>query len=377
VRAADTNGIRIVPRSSSTSIQQTNLTTFAGYSVTVLSSATDIQRLRPSVIRAIAQDDVLFDPEFFLGSLAEGWIPRVVALHDGDELAGIMYAKERILAGHRLGIVYADLSFGGAPVGDIIRRRDTFQIAVETLLESPGISGMRLRVRRGSPELEAVREIAASRRFDVHYSRIKDHAVLALPESYEQLLQRFGSTTRRNFRYYRRRFEAAGHTYEESLSMDELSSAASYLESRCTTPCNSESTERMLRMVAAANRPLMVGLRHKNGEWLSVIGGVYRHGAGLLLLQLNNDLNFPRDSLSVVLRGYLVESLIRQGMKEVIIWAGTAPPLSRYATLIPTLGIYLDRTDYKWRLVRGIVSGFGPWLPKRFRKDVQWVAPFS
>ena len=129
-------------------------------------------------------------------------------------------------------------------------------------------------------------------------------------------------------------------------------------------------------MAATADRPLAVGLKHRNGEWLSVICGVYRRAAGVLLLQLNNDRDFPRDSLSVVLRGYLIESLIHQGMKELIIWAGTAPPLSRYVTKIPTLGIYLDSPEYKWRLLRRLVSKFGPWLPRQIKLEASWIAPF-
>jgi hypothetical protein len=130
-------------------------------------------------------------------------------------------------------------------------------------------------------------------------------------------------------------------------------------------------------MMATADRPLAVGLKHRNGEWLSIIGGVYRPAAGLLLLQLNNDREFPRESLSMVLRGYLIESLIHQGMKEFIIWAGTGPPLSRYVTYIPTLAIYLDSPEYKWRLVRGLVSRVGPWLPRQLKLDARWIAPFS
>ena len=65
-------------------------------------------------------------------------------------------------------------------------------------------------------------------------------------------------------------------------------------------------------MAAVGDRLLAMGLRHRNGEWLIVMCGVYRPGAGVLLLQLNNDRDFPRDSLSVVMRAYLIESLIRQ-----------------------------------------------------------------
>jgi hypothetical protein len=163
----------------------------------------------------------------------------------------------------------------------------------------------------------------------------------------------------------------------DNLSPDELRLAAFYLEPKCSKPSRPDSIDRLLKMTATADRPLAVGLKHRNGEWLGVVCGVYRHTAGVLLLQLNNDRDFPRDSLSVVLRAYLIESLIHQGMLEFIIWAGTAPPLSRYVTHIPTLGIYLDSPEYKWRLVRGVVSKFGPWLPRELQLDARWIAQFA
>jgi hypothetical protein len=132
-----------------------------------------------------------------------------------------------------------------------------------------------------------------------------------------------------------------------------------------------------LDMVNAADRPLAVGLKHRNGEWLGVIGGVYRPGAAVLFLQLNDDRNHSRDSLSVVLRGYLIESLIREGIQECTFWAGTSAPLSHYVTYISTLGIHLDRPSYEWRLARGLVSAFGPWLPQKFKYDARWIAPFQ
>jgi len=348
-----------------------------GYSAVVLSSVAEIQSLQPLVRGSLPQNDILLDPEFFLASVAEGWAPRVVAVSHGSELAGVVYARERILRGRRLGIVYADLTFGSILFGDPLEQQDTFLIALETLLASAGIRGMRLRVRRRSPELAAVRKHLASSRLDVHFARVKGHASLSLPSTYEQLLLSFGYTTRHNFRYYRRRFETAGHVYLDNLSLDELRSAAFYLEPKCSIPSRPHSTDRLLKMMATADRPLAVGLKHRNGEWLSIIGGVYRPGAGVLLLQLNNDREFPRASLSVVLRGYLIESLIHEGRKEFIIWGGTGGPLFRYVTYIPTLVIYLDSREYKWRLVRTLVSRFGPWLPRQLKLNARWIAPFS
>lgn len=348
----------------------------SSYSSILLSSLADIRSLKPLVRRAVTQYDALTDPEFFLSSVSSGWQPSVVAVHNHTGLVGVVYAKEKVMFGYPIGVLYADLSWGSVLFGNITHQQEMFRIALENLLGSPGTRGIRLRVLRGSPELAAVRELIASRHLDVYCSRVKDHARLLLPDTYEQLLLSFGSTTRHNFRYYRRRFEAAGHAYLESLSLSELRSAALHLRTRCTIPSQLGSIERLLNMVAAAERPLAVGLKHRNGEWLGVIGGVYRPDNGLLLLQLSNDRNFSRDSLSVVLRGYLMETLIRQGIREFSIWGGTGPPLSRYVTYIPTLGIHLDLPNYQWRLARRLVTKVGPWLPRRLELDVRWIAPF-
>ncbi len=342
----------------------------------LLCSMAEIQALRPAIRLSQNQSDVMFDPAFYLASLTEGWEPRVVAVRRGAELAGVIYAKERFLSGHHLGIVYADWTFGNVLVGSPDQYPDTIFVALIRLLQHPGIRGLRLRVRRNSPELAAVRKVLAHTQLDSHFSSFKDHAVLSLPSTYEQMLRSLGSTTRRNFRYYRRHCEDAGCVYVNSIPMDALRSAASDLAAKCSKPCQPGSVDRVINMTAVAERPLAVGLRYRDGDWLSIACGVCRPDAGVLLLQLNNDRDFPGYSLSTVLRGYLIETLIQQGMKELIIWAGTAPPLSRYATYIPTMGIHFDSPASWWRLLRQSVSLIGPWLPKELRQDARWVAPF-
>ena len=345
-------------------------------SAEVLSSEAEIQGLRCSISRLQQQGDIMFDPAFYLASVTKGWVPRVVVVRRGSELAGVIYAKERVLSGYRLGIAYADLTFGSILAGNPIDHPAAVLRGLATLLGYPGIRGIRLRVQRGSAEVAAVRKLLAVNRLDAHFSRVKDHAVLSLPRTYEQLLQSFGSTTRHNFRYYRRRCEAAGHVYVDNIPLGELRSAAVLLEPKCSKPCQPGAVDRLINMTATAARPLAVGLRHRDGDWLSVICGVYRPAAGVLLLQLNNDRDFPDYSLSTVLRGYLMETLIQRGMREFIIWAGTSPPLSRYVTYVPTLAIHLDSPSYWWRLLRLLASAAGPWLPEELRPDARWVSPF-
>jgi 2-iminoacetate synthase ThiH len=60
------------------------------------------------------------------------------------------------------------------------------------------------------------------------------------------------------------------------------------------------------------------------------------------------------------MRGYLIESLIREGITELVFVGGTAPPLNRYARYIRTVQISLNSQAYK-RLAR-VKSMFMPGL---------------
>jgi len=324
----------------------------------------------------------MLEPGFFLASLPKGWEPRVVTVSNGYQVVGILYARERVIKGIRSGVVYVDGSLGDTVLSDPPHHKNVLRVAAETLLASK-IYGIRIRVRRGSREIDAIRGLIASRPLDFHYSRIRTYndcpfwrydAHLTLGDSYEQFLTALGSTTRHNFRYYRRVFERAGHSLIENPSMDEFRSATIELAAKSKFQPPQSVTERHLNMVAATRRPLIYGLKHRNGEWVSVIGGWPVPGGAVLLFQHNNDRDFGKDSLSVVLRGYYIESLIRQGLKELVIMDGTGPPLSRYAKNRSTLVFHLDAPTWRWRTARFLISRIGPRLPAPLAEAALTVA---
>jgi hypothetical protein len=325
----------------------------------------------------------MLDPEFFLASMSKGWRPRVVAVYSAGDLVGIMYTKERIISGIPTGIVYGDGSLGGFLLSNPVHQQIAFRVATERLLASPGIRGARLLILRSSGEFDAVRQLIASRSVDGQCSPVesnysplwKFHAHLPLTDTYEQFLEGLGSTTRHNFRYYRRRFEASGNNFVESLSMDELRTVALDLRPKSKFTAQSRPTdfENCLNMVTATRRPLAVGLKHRDGKWLSVLGGWYRPGGAVLRFQCNYDREFDSFSLSTVLRAYLIEHLIRQGLKELVIWGDTGPPLSRYVSYPSTIGVRLDVPTVFWRLARLCMSKVEPRLPSRLASVLRWV----
>jgi len=353
------------------------------YSGVLLSSATQIGELKEVASQLVRQHEPMLDPAFFLASVSKGWAPRVVVVYTGRDVAGILYAKERVISGISTGVVYADGSLGGMLLSSEQHRQDVFRVALEALLSSPGIRGVRLRLLRDGGDLDAVGQLVVSRSLDVQYSLIehddsplwKYHAHLPLAGSYDRFLTRLGSTTRHNFRYYRRRFEASGHQFVDRLSLDELRSAALELasKSKFVTSWRQLEVENGLNMVAASSWPLAIGLKHRNGEWLSVIGGWYRPQGGVLCFQCNNDCDFGADSLSIVLRAYLIESLIGQSLEELVIWADTRPPLSRYVSYVPAVGVRLDLPTYSWRVARLLISTAKPFLPRRLAAAAGWI----
>jgi hypothetical protein len=345
------------------------------YSAVVLSSATEIFHLRDAALPCLWARDTT-RPGFFLASVAEGqWAPCVVVVRRGGTVVGIVYAKQRRLAGLSTGLVFADGSLGQMLVADPTEHESILAVALQKLFASSGVRGIRLLIPPNGPEQRAITQISSSMVLDAAYTPVENHSRLLLPPSYQAFLHGLGPKTRRNFRRYCRHFEAAGRRYIEHLSADEFRQAAWYLRAKSRIPSPGRTIERGLKMLAAVDRPMAVGLRHRRGEWLSVAGGWYGAGRVTLFLQLNHDRAFADASLSMVLRANLIDMLIRQGIRELVFWAGTAPPLARYVSYVPAMGVYLDMPTPAWRAVRALIARLDTWLPRPLAADLRWLAP--
>jgi hypothetical protein len=344
------------------------------YSAVVLSAAPDIYQLRDSAPQLLGAHDTTC-PEFFLASLSTGqWAPCVVVVRRGAAVVGVVYAKQRSIAGMSTGIVYADGSLGHMVVADPSDHEDILAVALQQLFTSAGVRGVRLLIPPNGPEQRAVTTAHTAMALDVAYARVAHHARLLLPHSYQAFLQGLGPQTRRNFRRYRGHFEAAGHHYLEHLSAEEFRQAAWSLHTKSRIPSARRALERSVHMMAALKRPVAIGLRHRSGEWLSVAGGWYDASGATLFSQLNQDRAFSDLSLAVVLRANLIDMLIRQGRRELVFWAGTAPPLSRYASGVPAVRVHLDVPTRGWRTGRAVIARLGAWLPRRMAAEVRWIA---
>jgi hypothetical protein len=252
--------------------------------------------------------------------------------------------------------------------------------AIESLLTTGAARALRLVIPPTGFEASAVAAAQAALPLDLTCAEISTgdlHARLPLPRDYEDLVQSFGQKTRRNFRYYRRKFEAAGHRYISNVSPLLFHQAAEDLRPKCRISSTREEVVRAVRMIAAADHPWLVGLKHRNGGWLSLAGGWYSGRRAVMFFQLNNDRDYESSSLSIVLRGYLIEALIRGGSNELAFWSGTSAPLANYVTCDPAVAVHLDTRSVAWRTARALVGRAEPWMPKPMAAEVRWMTGSS
>jgi len=346
------------------------------YSTKIIYSSAQFSQLSQEARHLLVERSSTCDPHFFLSSVQRNiWSPLAVVVSCDGVTIGIVYAKERKVAGFGLGLIYADATLDGMVVADPANRQAVFEVALRRLIDERGSRGLRLLIPSVGLERDAIQKILNSRPLDVHYSTVEHHSIVELGQSYEAFLEKLGKHTRRNFRYYRRRLEAAGHTYVEGVPPAEFERAAFKLLEKGVVGADRDGIHRALGMLATVKDPVYVGLRHQNGEWLSILGGWRERDYGVVFFQMNNDRDFPQSALCVALRGYLIEALISAKIPNLLFWGGVGPPLRRYCQILPATGVHLDLPTFGWRTSRRLIGWITHFLPPRLRTIASWVAP--
>ena len=74
------------------------------------------------------------------------------------------------------------------------------------------------------------------------------------------------------------------------------------------------------------------GLRTRDGKWISIIGG-WMKGANMFILLQLNDARYAKESVSIVLRGYVIEKAIDTSTRRMKFIAGCEGALKKYCRL--------------------------------------------
>lgn len=351
---------------------KTNAADTRHYAVQILASRSAIEShtdgkvgvIEPSSLRAL---------RFFVASVDRTrWITRVALVrHEGKHL-GMVFAKELKYGGIPTGILYSDSTLCPTIVSAMEDRELVLEKGVGALLARAGCVGMRFVI--GPDEDRLFARIAARLDVKFHARDFQNHSILELPPHYSSFLEAIGKRSRRNLRYYRERFENAGGQWIEHISAPEFSAAAEYLMNRCTLRHRRRRIERTLAMVTAAEAPIRMGLRGKEGQWLSIVGGWHDADLAVICFQLNDDKGHPQMSLCTVLRGYLIEDAISRNVRAIAFWAGASGQLAPYCRVVPAVCVHLDSNKFLWRTLRRLLTGMAGLYPSRFRRAIEWIA---
>ncbi len=318
----------------------------------------------------------IWRPQFFLASVSRpSWRPNLTIIREGSRLAGIVYAKERCVFGIPSGIIYGDGSLHTMIVADRAGREPVFQAAIENMLRTPGVRAIRMVLPPGGFEIDVLSRLAAERRWEISYGPVENHIIVPLPGRYEEFLQSASYKTRRNLRYYRRQFEQAGGVFVDRVDWSDFHRAAWALRPKSRIAPPLAAMARPMNVLWVAGQPILAGLRSRSGDWLGLAGGWRDGDRAVLFFQLNDDRHHPRASLSTVLRSYFIEMLISLGVRDLVLWGGSAGPISRLAYPIPAVAVHVDKPSGPWRSVRWMLSAAAKWAPPAVANRIRWILP--
>ena len=337
---------------------QLPVTDAAPFTANLVTSTSEIAQYE-EFVRSLAAEPGMLSPAFFLASVSPaGWRPLLVVVWEEQRIAGLLYCKERVVAGIGIRMAFGNDELGAMVVARPEDAESVMACGVSALLKHM----VALRFVVSSAYLPVLKSVQADT--DFSFYRCKDHAHLDLPRTFEKFLARLGPKTRRNFRYYRRKSEQAGNEFVSTLAPEEFFMAAQDLLPKAAyAKRSSKHTQTRHRaMIEAMPSPMLVGIRRASGQWIGLAGGWHVGQRAFLIMQLN-DRTYERESLSIVLRSYLIEMLIDRGYRELVFLGGSSPPLTYYANYPEGFMAYLDARSLPWRVGRGawgLVRKFAP-----------------
>jgi hypothetical protein len=297
-----------------------------------------IKLLRPRIVNLLKQTgqagDVTLAPEYFLEHNALRCAPVLVLISEGEQIVAALYGRERRVLGIRTGMVqFGDYYGEGAVIAQGSFKAAAVAWAALNVLKLPWIHSV-----RASFKVEDQNEIATVQsmieRAEVKARMLPETVqhILPLKNTFDAFLATLGSHTRRNLRVYRRRVEQKGWKFVPRLGPEEVASALKSLEQHQGKHKSSahylNCCQAVLKAVPGA---FHAGICTDTGEWASLASGWLRNERYFMLVQLN-DTRYSKDSISTVMRSYLIENLIGSGVEAINFVAGCSELLRNFCT---------------------------------------------
>ena len=302
-----------------------------------------LQEIRDLRLRCGQQDDLTTDPEYFIAAntLRFRRVAAVLIRRDG-ELEACVYFFEHCILGVGLGL----LEGGDAAGESLVVAPEPFRVeyvhlAAQSLLEIWRIHGVSLLMSGSSRRCKDV--LGPESRYRVLVARDMPRR-LPLESTYRKMLAGMGPRTRRSLAGKRRQLEQSAHVvFRPLLQPDEVLAAMMQLRPWALPRRMAKFYRARHRLFCERPEFFCMGMCLPNGEWLSVLSGWRRDRVTHVDLQMN-DRRYKKESLSAVMRAFMLEHEIARKQQWINFVGGTSLLLRRYCYPIePCTDIFLWR----------------------------------
>jgi hypothetical protein len=280
--------------------------------------------------------DVQLNPIHFLATTDGTRRSCSVAVWRGSQLIGLVYATQHYIRGIASGYaIGGDFSGRGSL---LCSASDEAVVLGEGMrrMTSGHIHSLHLRFLPQDPSLRPI-EGLKMKSFDA----VIPGDLLQLQSGFEKFLGTLGKHTRRNIRACIRKVEQAKIRFAPALSRSEYERAVERLNAETDFPADPLRLARDERLMALHGEERL-GLKTSDGTVISVMCGFRKAGRFHLLTQLN-DFSYERLSLSLVLRSYVAQHLIGDGITSLHFMGGSSLSFGRYCQPEAYRSIFLDK----------------------------------
>jgi hypothetical protein len=306
----------------------------------ILAHLEEIQQLRR---RCNQEDDRTTEPEYFLASntLANRKCAAVL-IRQNRTLEACVFFYEHCRFGLGLGLFRGGDYIGESlVVGQPELRLQYIHMATQSLLQQRHVHGISLTMQAPVDDCIALMGPASHTR---RFCGREIQNTLPLAETYQAMLASFGPRTRRSLAGKRKQLqESANVEFVPNLDPDQALTVMLALEKKTIPQRITRFFETRHQMLRSQPDFFSMGLRMPNGSWLSLVTGWRRDGITYVDMQMN-DGTYKKESLSAVMRAFLLEHEIGAKQTMINFVGGSSLLLRRYCEPVkPCTDLFISK----------------------------------
>ena len=288
-----------------------------------------LPQLRQLRLHCGQQDDPTTDPEYFIAAntLKNRRVAAVLIRHNRNLEACVLFFEHSV-CGIGLGLMRGGDATGGSfVIGPVASRVRHVHLAAQALLQHWRIHGVSLTIKASLDY--SVEIVGPANKFRTFTQRAPQHK-LELAETYSAMLTAMGPRTRRSLATKRRQLEQkTGVLFLPALGPAQAMEAMLKLRTRSWPERIAKFCDARYALLGKRPEFFSMGMRLPDGTWLSYLSGWRRDGVTYIDLQMN-DGRFKKESISAVMRAYLLEHEIARRQQLISFVGGCSVLLGRY-----------------------------------------------